>query len=142
MEELTLEQTLSELVMRFPAASYLFEKYDLDYCCHGNKTLYEACEGDLKKYGRVKNALDDVFERAGKGSNFVHFGNMEIPELVDYIYSRHHSYVKEAMPIIHEHLKKVSVKHGGNHPELNEVFRLFQEMEHEMNQHILREEQI
>src|SRR3954466_7099370 len=99
--ELKVEMSLSEIVKKYPSAAALFEKFDLDYCCHGKQTLEQACEGDLVKYGKVNQALRQVALQALSKNNLVHFENMEINELLDHIINKHHHYVKESMPVIY-----------------------------------------
>src|SRR5688572_7954357 len=140
--ELQTEMPLAEIVKRYPAAAALFEKYELDYCCHGKQTLQQACEGDITKYGKVTHALRPIIQDTLPKNNFVHFENMDVSELTDYIIVKHHGYVKEAIPIIHAHLQKIVTKHGTRHPELNKVFELFEEFVIEMQQHMLKEEQV
>ena len=39
----TTEKTVRELALENPAATRVFEKLGIDYCCGGNKSLEEAC---------------------------------------------------------------------------------------------------
>ena len=39
----TTEKTVRELALENPAATRVFEKLGIDYCCGGNKSLDEAC---------------------------------------------------------------------------------------------------
>ena len=38
------ETTLAELVTGQTEAAVIFEKYQLDFCCNGKRSLQEACE--------------------------------------------------------------------------------------------------
>jgi iron-sulfur cluster repair protein YtfE (RIC family) len=40
---MTAEKTVRELALENPAATRVFEKLGIDYCCGGNKSLNEAC---------------------------------------------------------------------------------------------------
>jgi regulator of cell morphogenesis and NO signaling len=40
---MTAEKTVRELALENPAATRVFEKLGIDYCCGGNKSLEEAC---------------------------------------------------------------------------------------------------
>jgi regulator of cell morphogenesis and NO signaling len=136
------ELTLSEIVRKFSSAAPLFEKYDLDYCCHGKRTLQEACEGDLVKFSKVEHSLHRIFENELNNTNVVHFEKMEVADLINHIVNKHHYYVKENVPLIYAHLEKVSSKHGNHHPELLKIFELFNEVKIEMEQHMLKEEHV
>ena len=39
----TTEKTVRELALEIPAATRIFEKLHIDYCCGGNRSLDEAC---------------------------------------------------------------------------------------------------
>lgn len=39
----TAEKTVRDLALENPAATRVFEKLGIDYCCGGNKSLEEAC---------------------------------------------------------------------------------------------------
>jgi regulator of cell morphogenesis and NO signaling len=45
--------TLAELAVKQPAASRVFQRYRLDFCCHGNRPLQEACD----EYGLVSESV-------------------------------------------------------------------------------------
>ena len=51
----TAEKTVRELALENPAATRVFEKLGIDYCCGGNKSLEEAC--------RVANLPMDEVQR-------------------------------------------------------------------------------
>jgi regulator of cell morphogenesis and NO signaling len=135
------ELTLSEIVRKHPSAATLFEKYDLDYCCHGKVPLQEACDGDIVKYHRIEHALHRLFEDV-RELDFVHFERMNLENLINHIIAKHHHYVKESLPVIYARLDKVTTKHGLHHPELLKIFELFFEVKAEMEQHMFKEEQM
>lgn len=45
---------LSKSVLLNPDAAILFEKYHIDFCCNGKRTLTEALKGDTKKLESIK----------------------------------------------------------------------------------------
>jgi regulator of cell morphogenesis and NO signaling len=136
------ELHLSEIVRKHPAAATLFEKYDLDYCCHGKQTVREACQGDIIKHNKIEHALHRIFENDLTETGTVHFEQQPLDQLINHIVDKHHHYVKESMPVILEHLRKVTTKHGDRHPELRKVLELFEEVKLEMAQHMFKEEQV
>ena len=40
---LTTNTTVSELALEMPAATRVFEKMGIDYCCGGQRSLADAC---------------------------------------------------------------------------------------------------
>jgi regulator of cell morphogenesis and NO signaling len=137
----TKELTLSAIVNKFPSTAGLFEKFDLDYCCHGKQTLREACKDDVLKFNKVEHALHRIAEELGNTQQH-NFENEDLGVIIDHIVNKHHHYVKEAMPMIMAHLEKVSTRHGNRNPELYEIYGLFTELKMDMEQHMIKEENI
>jgi regulator of cell morphogenesis and NO signaling len=142
MKEAIQEKTLAQLVTLNPTAAVVFEKYGLDFCCKGKRTLEEACSEDHLKLKTVEHELEKILQMNLSVPEDRHLDKMDLDELIDYIISRHHHYVKESMPMIHSHLQKVVSKHGEKHPELNDILQLFTEVKEEMEQHMYKEENI
>src|SRR5678809_1486981 len=107
------ENTLAEIVRKFPAASAVFEKYDLDYCCGGKKTLRAACTDEVTLQ-KIEHALHRIIENDSTAS-----------ELIEHIVNKHHAFVKSATPVMQAHLEKALARHGAGHPELQKIFDLF-----------------
>ena len=63
-------------------------------------------------------------------------------ELIDHILSRHHAYVRSAIPAINTHLAKVNVVHGARHPELTGIEQHFEILSHDLALHMVKEEQV
>jgi regulator of cell morphogenesis and NO signaling len=53
------------------------------------------------------------------------FSAMSAEKLADYIIPKHHFYVKQAMPLIFQHLAKVAMKHGDRFHYMPLVFQLY-----------------
>ena len=68
------------------------------------------------------------------------FTEMSAAQLIDYILVHHHFFVKQSMPFIYAHLEKVATKHGDHFPYMKEVFDLFGKIQHEMTEHMIKEE--
>ena len=133
-----MQPTLSQIALQYPAAVPVLEKYNLDYCCHGKQTLEESCKDDVEKYNRVQEVLEKITTR--ETGNPVVFEIMELRILISHIVNKHHSYVRESMPVILAHLTKVAAKHGEGHPELKQVIKLFEKLADEMTLHMKKEE--
>jgi len=140
--ENTHELSLANIVNKFPSAAGLFDKFDLDYCCHGKQTLREACKDDPAKFNKIEHALHRIAEDVITGIEYHNFENEDLGVLVNYIVNKHHKYVKESMPVILAHLEKVSTRHGDRNPELFEVYQLFDELKMDMEHHMYKEENI
>ena len=67
---------------------------------------------------------------------------MPLTELADHIVRVHHTYVKFNMPQISEYVTRVATKHGDRFPYMKQVAALFLELQHEMNDHMMKEEKV
>jgi regulator of cell morphogenesis and NO signaling len=62
--------------------------------------------------------------------------------LLAHIEATHHAYLRRELPRLEGLLEKVLGAHGENHPELDEVFDLFQALASDLMPHLMKEEQI
>lgn len=128
--------TLSDLVSRDSRAGAIFDRYGLDYCCGGARSLAEGC---LQRGVNLAVVLSEL-EALDAGSR------EQVADdpvaLVDYIVTHHHTYVRASLPIIQVHLTKVVAAHGANHTELSLVAAEFSKAAKELSQHMVKEEQV
>jgi regulator of cell morphogenesis and NO signaling len=131
--------SLAQIVNSNHKAASVFEKYHLDFCCKGKRSLEQACIEQQLTVSQVTGELEDVFENDNKTSA-IDFEKMNLTQLSDYIIQTHHAYVKNEMPQIYAYLQKVSSKHGERHPELYKIFQTFAAVNEEMEGHMKKEE--
>jgi iron-sulfur cluster repair di-iron protein len=63
-------------------------------------------------------------------------------DLTRHIREKHHRHVREAIPRVRALLAKVREKHGGRHPEIEQIEKLFGDVGRDMITHMQKEEQI
>ncbi|HJS55631.1 MAG TPA: iron-sulfur cluster repair di-iron protein [Chitinophagaceae bacterium] len=131
--------TLAQIVNSNHQAASIFEKYHLDFCCKGKRSLAQACSEQQLSVSQVAEDLEDIFAKDNKAQT-VDFDQMNLSQLCDYIVNTHHAYVKNEMPQIYAYLHKVSSKHGDRHPELYKIFQAFAAVKEEMEGHMKKEE--
>jgi regulator of cell morphogenesis and NO signaling len=132
-----IDRTLGDLVAGGTAAARVFEGFGLDYCCHGDRTLAEACEQAGIDPSIVEAKLADV-DLVGDAS----WTALEPPALADHIVATHHVYLKEELPLLDALAEKVLSVHGHRHPELHEVRRLVGALRADLEPHLLKEERV
>ncbi|HEY1870088.1 MAG TPA: iron-sulfur cluster repair di-iron protein [Chitinophagaceae bacterium] len=130
-------KTLAQIVTENYKAAYIFERYDLDFCCKGKRSLQIACD---EKGLSVETITSELNVSDKNESPVVDFDKLSLAELADYIVSTHHSYAKNEMPQIFAYLHKVAFKHGDRHNELKTIFEKFSELKDEMETHMRKEE--
>ena len=134
------EQKLATIVTNNHFTVPVLEKYNLDFCCKGKRTLAEACT----EKGLSVEAISEELEKATTElqSNKMPFTQMNAEQLIGYILIHHHFYVKQSMPTILGHLEKVAAKHGNHYPYMVQVLDIFKEINEEMTAHMYKEEAI
>jgi regulator of cell morphogenesis and NO signaling len=134
------EQTLATIVTNNHFTVPVLEKYNLDFCCKGKRTLADACKEKELSIETITEELEKT--TSAQQSNKMPFNEMTAEQLISYILIHHHFYVKQSMPTILGHLEKVAIKHGEHFPYMVEVFCLFKEINEEMTAHMQKEEMI
>ena len=84
--------TLAQIVNSNHKAASVFEKYRLDFCCKGKRSLAQACDEQHLTLSQVAGDLQNIFSDTGNGS--IDFNKMTLTQLCDYILQTHHAYVK------------------------------------------------
>jgi regulator of cell morphogenesis and NO signaling len=132
-------QTLAELVMSHPETVAVFERRGLDFCCQGRRSLATACAEQGLDVTAVLAELAAAVPAAAAATDWT---TASLTSLTEHIVAVHHAYVRQALPTIGAHTRKVAEVHGAGHPELAEVARLFAAVTEEMDGHMFKEEQI
>ena len=133
------QSTIGEIVANNYQAAGVFQRFGLDFCCGGGKTISAACkENSVSKDELLKelNALN-----RGKPSEESSFRSWEPDALIDYIIDTHHNFVRNKIVEISTWAAKVAKVHGKTWPENVEIHRTFGELADEMLRHLADEEQ-
>ena len=136
----TAEQTLASIVTGHHQTVPVLEKYNLDFCCKGKRTLSQACTEKGLSVQKIMEELN-IATLINKGSSMP-FAEMTAEQLIGYIIIHHHFYLKQSMPTIAEHLTKVATKHAQRFPYMSKVLDLFLHLKNEMMLHMHKEETI
>jgi regulator of cell morphogenesis and NO signaling len=135
-----ISKSLAQIVTDNHKAASVFEKYHLDFCCKGKRSLEQACADQQLPVNDISNELEEVFIEPAETE--VDFDKITLTQLTEYIVQTHHDFVKKELPQIYAYLQKVSSKHGDRHPELIKIFQLFAAVKEEMEGHMKKEELI
>ncbi|MDK4250238.1 DUF542 domain-containing protein [Corynebacterium pseudodiphtheriticum] len=155
------ETTLREIVNTDYGYSQIFEKFRIDFCCNGHRTLHQAAQdaeipvehliGTLQdaqlptnQQAHADASPADPAAAAGvdKHSDEAtqHSNNRVLSAQAHDIVDIHHSYCWLEMPELQELVHKVARVHGDAHPELAKVKEFFDTVVEEMSEHLSREE--
>src|SRR5689334_5370314 len=111
-----LSKTLAQIVSEDQRTAIVFEKYHLDFCCKGRRSLEEACRENGVPPTEILDQLTSVSGPAIKYADDVE--TLSASGLAAYIVAIHHTYTKKELPRIMNYLLKISSKHGDRHPEM------------------------
>ncbi len=135
--------SLAQIVTGDHRTAAVFEKYHLDFCCKGKRSLKQACAEQNIAIDDLLNELHNLSSNAVNGDRASFpFDKLGLPQLADYIVSTHHDYVKKEMPQLFAYMQKVASKHGGRHPELFKIFDLVATLKEELELHMQKEEDV
>jgi regulator of cell morphogenesis and NO signaling len=137
-----MKTTESPSVGSFVANDYrtatVFQKYGIDFCCKGGRSIEEVCENKKINPDELLSELSDVSNM--ESNQVVDFKSWPLDLLADYIEKQHHSYVEKSIPPLNQFLDKLCKVHGSNHPELFEIRDEFLASSQELTAHMKKEE--
>lgn len=139
-----MENLKTKSVGEFVAADYrtaaVFQKYGIDFCCKGGKTIEEVSESKKIQADVLLADLDVIAKQTDNGQS--DFKSWPLDLLADYIEKKHHRYVEQTTPVIKQYLDKLCNVHGDRHPELFEINEEFNISAGELAAHMKKEELI
>jgi regulator of cell morphogenesis and NO signaling len=135
----TMEKTVRELALEVPAATRVFERLHIDYCCGGGRTLGDACRAAGVPVEKVLEALESAGAPAAADRDWT---REPLAELVEFIRNTHHVYTRDAIARIPMLIAKVVAAHGANHPELLRIQGVFDGLAQELATHMMKEEMV
>jgi regulator of cell morphogenesis and NO signaling len=134
------DQIIGELVANDYRTASVFKKYNIDFCCQGNRTINDACEAKEIDGKLVVADLNALLQSQQPGS--IDYQSWPMDLLAEYIEKKHHRYVEEKTQEIKPYLEKITRVHGGRHPELLEINEHFNATAGELAMHMKKEELI
>lgn len=137
-----LDTKVGALVLARPETMRYLEGQGVDYCCGGYRSLREACEVAGRSPEEVLAGLAALNPGLGTSASARNWTEASLTELMAHIEATHHAYLRVELPRLDKLLEKVLNAHSENHPELDEVFDLFQALSMDLMPHLLKEEQI
>ncbi len=130
--------TVAELAISHPGALSVFNKYNIDYCCGGNRSLDEACTREGLNADKIRQ---EILSSPAQSSIIpARAENWSASLLADYIVQNHHEYVRSAIPEIEALLEKVCAAHGEDNIDLLNIQQDFTDLAEELLNHMNKEE--
>ncbi|AEG09716.1 iron-sulfur cluster repair di-iron protein [Shewanella baltica OS183] len=134
-----LARKVGELVAEDFRRAHVFSKFGIDFCCGGGKPLAVACERADIDPAKVVAALNAV---TLTGSKEDELNQLPLDQLVDYIESTHHQYVREKAPLLVEYSEKMVRAHGEHYAEIIPFAGWVRALVEDLMSHLMKEEKI
>lgn len=135
-------KTVREFAVENVAATRIFEKFGIDYCCGGGQSLEQACEKMNISIDQVLDELEMADETARAAQQTRDWSREPLSELIAHIKRTHHKYTREETARLIALLQKVCSVHGKNHPELFGIRETFAWLSQELMTHLMKEEMV
>jgi regulator of cell morphogenesis and NO signaling len=116
----------------------------LDYCCHGQRTLLDACTTaglDVDAVAGQIVALKGAGDISDTAGSAMEMGD-DPRTMAERIVATHHWYLRQELPALEALAVKVEGVHGENHPELADVRALVAVLRFDLEPHMDKEEMV
>ncbi|MBL8991390.1 MAG: DUF542 domain-containing protein [Phycisphaerae bacterium] len=127
---------------RHPELLAVFDRFGLDYCCHGRRTVDEACRAASADTAAVLASADAAMALPAATRPDRDWAAMSMAELCDDIERTHHVFARDTLSRAEALADKIAEAHGNAHPGFIEVRAVVRELRNEMLDHMIREERV
>lgn len=136
-----LDSKIGQIATEYPLATRVFARHRIDFCCGGGKPLEEVCG----RLGLDAGAVLAEIEReiASPANSQVSWNEAPLNDLIQHILTEYHVPLKEELPRLEAMSRKVLEVHGDKQPVmLPELLAVLRGLKAELEQHMVKEEQI
>jgi len=138
--DIRIDTPVGHIAAEHPAATRVFHRFGIDFCCGGGKPLREACEARDVDPDTVLSAIREEL-RDGKTDETC-WVSADLNSLIDHILTAYHKPLNEELVRLDEMTKKVASVHHEKDERLTELRSLFVGLKAELGAHMMKEEQI
>ncbi|HUX28285.1 MAG TPA: DUF542 domain-containing protein [Terracidiphilus sp.] len=135
----TANQPLREIAADHPAAVPIFERFGIDLCAMGEKSLTEACAALSLSTEQLQEKLAELQTSGSGGSDP---SGLTLTQVIQRIVRVHHRRIREDLPALARMAAKLAGKHAGREGEFAPLAHLMEHLRMHMLEHIGREEQV
>ena len=138
---INIDSKVGQIATEHPLATRVFARHNIDFCCGGGRPLGEVCA----KRGLDPTTVLSEIERelATPSGSEVRWDEAPIDDLVEHILSAYHTPLHDELPRLETMARKVVEVHGDKRPDtFPQLLSVFVALKAELEQHLLKEEQI
>ena len=134
----TADQTLAELATAHSAASRVFLRHRLDFCCGGRRKLRDACN----ELGLDAAAIVAEIAAADEAPPAERWETKPLAELIAFVLTQFHEPLRKDLPALLEAARKIERVHGSKASCPRGLAALLERLHVEIQQHLAKEEQV
>ena len=134
-----LDSRLSELAATRAGASRVFARHRLDFCCHGNVTVAEAC---VKAGLDAADLIAELRAEERVATDFRSWVTEPLTGVIDHVLTRFHEPLRQELPRLVRMAERVEAVHGHRDDAPGGLGAHLTEMTTELELHMQKEERI
>jgi regulator of cell morphogenesis and NO signaling len=129
------DSTIAEIVKSSWKYAEVFEKYNIDYYCNGDRYLESACLEKGLNCVAIKNELNEI----DSSDIYNNFNSWGVRYLIDFLIDSRIKLSSEFIPRINELSQKITLTDGVNHPETILVYQKIETFMEDLERFIAHE---
>ena len=133
-----INRTITEIVSEHNSAALVFDKYHLDFCCHGDMKLEDAIKEANIAVDYLLNDLELAISK--ESDENIDFSLLSVTEVSELLRSDYHDYLREKISEISTLSQKVQAEI--NDKNLAKIRELVMNMFNHLAPHMLSEEKV
>jgi regulator of cell morphogenesis and NO signaling len=133
----TPDTVLGDIVTADPSSTRILERFGIDYCCNGQRSVTDACATSDVDVDELLAALD-----AKEPGQRAAWADLDDAALIEHIVGTHHRFLWDEFPRLAALVDKVARVHGPNHSELARVQAAFHQLRNGVEPHLREEETV
>ncbi|HED66910.1 MAG TPA: iron-sulfur cluster repair protein YtfE [Planctomycetes bacterium] len=138
-DALSPETTLADLATKHTAASRVFHAHGLDFCCHGQIPLSQACTAANLDPNAI---LDEIRAATRSDEPSESWDERPLPELIDHILTAYHEDHRSELPRLIEMAEKVERVHAEKPTCPAGLAANLHAIQADLDMHMMKEEEI
>ena len=132
------EETLGNVATAHPAATVVFLRHRLDFCCGGGRKLADAC----RALGLDPATVIAEIAAAATSEPPKRWDTRPLPEIIDFIVSHFHEPLRAELPALIDAAKRVERVHAAKPSCPRGLAAHLEQLTAELTQHMAKEEQM
>jgi regulator of cell morphogenesis and NO signaling len=137
---ITEKTTIAEITAQVPASVRVFQRYGIDFCCGGKRSVGVVCRDQGVSFTELTQAIEGATAQPVAGDR--DWLREPLPVLIDHIVTTYHNALRDELPQLAAMAAKVASVHGAKASFLEPVAEHIRELSTELTAHMGKEEHV